>query len=491
VNGEPAVFKRSRKPVLVAAVVLIGLTGCGSGSGGSNWPLPNYDASSTRAQPDGGIDRSNVAHLHVVWRFPLHAAAGQSGDLTATPVVADGVVYVQDLQSTVDALDLHTGRLLWRHTFFYATSPGPNGVAVANGRVYGATDIAAFALSAKTGKLLWSRQLTAVGQPLVDTAPLVAGGTLYTSTIGLPPNGRGTLFALDAATGHVRWRFSTIEGPFAVPGKAGGGGAWNPPSAAGGDVYWGTANPYPYGGSAQYPNGGAYAGPALFTDSLLALVASSGKLDWYDQVTPHDVRDYDFQLPPILVDGSPNLVIGAGKAGLVVAWDRDRHRLLWETAVGVHRNDLGPLPDHRVAVCPGLLGGVETAMAYSDGTVFVPVVNLCMEGSSTGFQDLAKVDVSRGTGELVALDAKTGATRWTAKLAEPPFGCATVAGGVVFTTTFDGMLEAFDTSDGTKLWSGLLSAGSNSCPALAGGLLLVGAGITRPGGTTALEAFAP
>src|SRR6185436_8672167 len=268
----------------------------------------------------------------------------------------------------------------------------------ADGRVYGNTDSTAFALDARTGKLLWRRFLVTQTARYVETAAQVAGGVVYTSTIGLPPNGKGVLYALDAETGAIRWRRSTIEEPWRIPSEAGGGGAWYPPSVAGGIVYWGTANPYPYGGTRRYPNGAAFAGPALYTDSLLALDARTGALRWYDQVTPHDVRDYDFTAPPVVVGGT---VFGAGKAGRVIAWDRRTHRRIWQVEVGLHRNDRGPLPARRVPVCPGLLGGVETPMAYAGGTLYVPVVDLCWPASSTGYRPLETVDPRSGRGELV------------------------------------------------------------------------------------------
>ncbi len=397
---------------------------------------------------------------------------------------------MQDMESNVFALDLESGSLRWSHRF-YDTNPGPNGVVVSGGRVYGATDTSAFALSARTGRLLWSHLLVTANERYVDVAPQVAGDTVYVSTIGLPPNGHGALYGLQATTGSLRWRLSTIKGRWRVPSEAGGGGAWYPPSVAGGTAYWGTANPYPYGGSSRYPNGGAFAGPALYTDSLVA-VHRSGKLAWYDQVTPHDVRDHDFQLSPVLatVRGRP-LVLGAGKGGIVIAWDRSTHRRLWQTKVGVHEHDSGPLPAHRTTVCPGLLGGVETPMAYARGILFVPVVDLCMRGSAVGYEDLAKVDVARrGRGELVALDAATGRVSWARRLPHAIFGCATVARGVVFTATLDGTVYGFDAGDGAPVWRSNARAGINSCPALAGNILLVGAGVPTAGGVTELAAYA-
>lgn len=430
--------------------------------------------------------------LHVAWRFRLRSRPGESGVFTATPVVSRGVVYVQDMNSNVFALTLATGRVRWRR-IFDAPNPGPNGVAVSGGRLFGATDSLAFALDQATGRLLWRRFLATPTGRYVDIAPQVARGTVYVSTIGEPPNGRGTLYALDAATGKVRWKLDTIKGRWRVPAEAGGGGAWWTPSVAGSAVFWGIANPLPWGGTAKYPNGGAYAGAALYTDSLLVTDAASGRLRWYDQVTPHDVRDYDFAVPPVIatVRGRP-LVFGSGKGGTVIAWSRVSHRRIWETDVGRHRNDRGPLPSRRVIVCPGLYGGVLTPMAYADGTLFVPVVDLCMRGGASGYESFTKVDVrARGRGELVAVSGASGKRLWTARLPQPVFSCATVAGGVVFAGTYDGRIYGFDTRTGASLWTGRMRSSLNACPAVADGTLLVGAGVPRPGGVRELVAFRP
>jgi outer membrane protein assembly factor BamB len=476
----------------LALLVVAALAGCGGKSSSRDWPAPNHDLASTRSAPDSGIDRGNVGRLHVAWRFRFRIPLVPDGVFTATPVVAGGVVYVQDMMSNVYALDLQTGAVRWQH-LFKATNPGPDGVTVVGDRVYGATDSLAFELSAKTGRLLWQHELVTATQRYVDIAPQVAGGVVYVSTIGEPPNGRGTLYALDAATGRELWRLDTIKGRWSVPALAGGGGAWWTPSVAGDDVYWGTANPLPWGGSRRYPNGAVYAGPALYTDTLLVTDARTGGLRWYDQVTPHDVRDYDFALPPILGSaGSTSAVFGAGKAGLVIAWDRASHRRIWQTEVGVHQNDTGPLPTRRVSVCPGLYGGVLTPMAYADGKLFVPVVDLCMSGSAYGYESLEHVDVvRRGRGELVALDAATGRRVWDVRLPQPDFSCATAADGVVFTATFDGRVYAFDSRNGNRLWSATMPSRVNACPAVAADTLLVGAGVPKQGGVRELEAFRP
>ena len=217
---------------LVASLGLLSLAGCG-GTGESkpagrvDWSQPNANDASTRAVP-GPPAPADGDRLRVRWRFRLRGEPGFSGIDAATPVVSAGRVYLQDLNSDVYALSLADGHLLWHHRY-RRPDGGPNGLAVANGVVYGNTDTSAFALSARTGVERWRSRLTRPGNP-VTIAPLVANGLVYTSSTGQSPGGRGTLFALDTKTGAVRWRFDTIVGPWRFPREASGGGAWHPPS---------------------------------------------------------------------------------------------------------------------------------------------------------------------------------------------------------------------------------------------------------------------
>jgi outer membrane protein assembly factor BamB len=452
----------------VAALV----AGCGGRKDAGGWPSPDHDLAGTRAAAATAIDARSVARLRVAWRFRFPEQPTFSGVAASTPVVAGGTVYVQTLNSNVYALDARTGRVVWRRPF-HRTSGGPNGLAVAGGRVFGSTDTATFAHDAASGRVLWERRLTTARQP-IDIAPLAADGLVVTSTVGMHPGGRGRLFALSASDGEVVWSFDTIERPWADPKVATGGGAWwTPTTDAKGNLYVGISNPLPWGGTRAEPNGAAYAGPARYTDSLLVLARNTGKLEWFDQVTPHDVRDYDFALPPILTGG---LVIGGGKAGRVIAWNAATHHRVWSAVVGRHEHARGPLPRRLVTVCPGLFGGVLTPMAAAAGRVFVPVVDLCMRGSATGFPDFFATDYGRGRGELVALSAATGARLWVHRMASPNFGCATAANDVVFTASYLGRVEALAASDGRVLWAAQEPAGINACPAVAGRYLYVAAG---------------
>jgi outer membrane protein assembly factor BamB len=458
---------------VVGAVVALLVWRTGS-SHPQGWALANADHGGTRAAADSSIDASNVARLHPAWRFALTGYQTPSGVFASTPIALGGRVYLQDLDSNVFAVDARTGRLVWK-THARQVSGGPNGLAAANGRIYGNTSRSTFALDAATGKVLWRRKLVHGANEAIDIAPQIANGRVYTSTVGLVPGGKGVLYALDAATGEIRWSFHTVLGQWAVPSQAAGGGVWWPVSVGDdGTVYAGTANPVPWGGTRKLPNGGAYRGRDLYTDSLLALDGSTGRLRWYFQATPHDVRDYDLSASPILVGDT---VYGAGKAGVVYAWNAADGRLSWKRSVGIHRNDLGPLPRRRVSVCPGLYGGVETPMAYAHGRLFVPVVDLCMQGSATGYEPLENVDIARrGRGELTALDASTGRPAWTTHFPVPVFACATVANDVVFTATLDGHVYGLSVNDGRILWQTRMRAAVNACPAVDGDQLVVGAG---------------
>ena len=161
-------------------------------------------------------------------------------------------------------------------------------------------------------------------------------------------------------------------------------------------------------------------------------------MQWVQQVKAHDLTDGDFEASPILAtisnNGAPrDIVIGSGKLGSVVSFDRKSGEQLWKTDVGTHQNDtLDTFPaDTAVTVFPGIYGGVETPMVYADGIVYVPVTNLSSDYTATTAP--TAVDFTSATGELDAIDASTGALLWTADLDAANFGAATVAGDVVFT----------------------------------------------------------
>jgi outer membrane protein assembly factor BamB len=147
-------------------------------------------------------------------------------------------------------------------------------------------------------------------------------------------------------------------------------------------------------------------------------------------------------------------VFEAGKMGRVYAFEADNGTRVWETAVGRHLSDTGPLPAKKpVLVLPGELGGVETPMAYDGSSLYVPVVNLGFLETSSSVKPAGKAGLLGGTGELVALDPASGKMRWKRAFESADYGAATVSNDVVFTSTFDGKVYALSTREGEVLWS--------------------------------------
>jgi alcohol dehydrogenase (cytochrome c) len=443
------------------------------------WTSANGGLANRRAATQTLLDARTMPWLTVRWRFRL-TSANAFGAITSNPIIRGNTVYVQDSSSSVYALDVRTGALLWKYAVV-APNDGPNGLTVSGRRLYSATDTTAFALDASTGKPLWDRRLVNRYEQFIGVAPVVDRGHVYIGTQGFPPGGRGAVYALSAATGKIVWRFQTIKEPWPRL-RAGGGGIWDPVGIdEHGNVYAGIANPAPWGGSKALPNGAAFAGPALYTDSLVVLDGTSGVLRWHDQVTVHDIRDYDFQASPILGNvAARRVVFGAGKAGRVVAWDRSARTRIWSRSVGTHLHDLGPLPTRPTRVCPGLLGGVETPMAYAHGRLFVPVVELCTRESAVTSPSAFARRPAEGKGTVYALAGATGKTIWQRHLGSAPFGCATVARDAVIVPTYDGRVVVFGAAGGRTLWHAQLSAGINSCPAVGRDVLVVAAGAPHP-----------
>jgi outer membrane protein assembly factor BamB len=376
-----------------------------------------------------------------------------------------------------DALDEATGKLKWKHRF-NSPSIGPNGVSIGYGRLYGATEKFAFALDPSNGKLIWQKTLAPSVHVGIDMAPQLYDNKVLISTV--PGSGVkhlyeagavGIVYALDAATGNKIWSFDTF--PPIKTGKISGGGLWYPPAVgADGTIYLGVANPGLWPNSKGNENASLRPGPNLYTDSLVALDGSTGKLKWYRQVIKHDVRDYDLMIGPILYN---QLVIGAGKVGKVFAWNASTGAAAWQRSVGKHLNDTGLLPKKQVTICPGDFGGVETPMAQANGTLFVPWLNLCAVGSATS-ESVPQSAFGRSTGGLTAVDAATGKVTWTRNLPSPNFGAATVANDVVFTSDYNGKIFAYSTDIGKLLWTAQAPAGINAFPAVTKNMLLVGAG---------------
>jgi outer membrane protein assembly factor BamB len=443
----------------------------------NEWPSPNGGLYNTRVA-SSTISTTNVAKLAVAWSLPL-TGLGATGRDVANPVIANGVVYMQDGASNVMAVSFSTGRMIWTHRF-NSSDYGPNGVTLAYGRVYGATATGVFALEATTGRQVWYHTSFAGSPARFDIAPQVANHKVFVAS-ALTAGG-GIVYALDAGTGATDWSFQTVADSAGRQLKATAGGAWDPfLIGPDGSIYVGTGNPYLSEQQAQ-----SAPSRELYTDSIVKLSQATGQVQWYYQAFPDDFHDWDLQISPILTAAAGrSIVLAAGKGGYVFALDPTSGALLWKTAVGTHN---GHDQDDELALegnlhlatpytlYPGEVGGVETNMAAADGVVYVPVVDL-----GTTFTDPTKVlgtaNILQATGEMVALDVATGKQLWATTLPQMPLGGATVAGDLVFTTTFTGEVAALSRANGSIVWTSRLPAGSNSTLAITGDTLLAGAGL--------------
>jgi outer membrane protein assembly factor BamB len=451
------------------------------------WPLPGADQQNTRNVP-GPITSANVAKLKKAWTVPIRAT-GAFGSYATTPIIVGGTVYTQDINSNVYSINLTSGKVNWFKRY-NSPSVGPNGVNVVGGVVYGATGDSAFALQASTGEQLWTKKLTRNKTEGIDMAPGVNNGTVYISTVPgnakgfYKGNGQAILWALNAKSGAVQWKWQEV--PKDLWSKAhttinSGGGQWDPPAFdANGDLYLGVSNPAPFPGAKGLPFGSSRPGPNLYTDSIVKVNHSTGKVVWHYQLTPHDINDWDLQNSPVLTTANgKGLVIDAGKGGIVVAVDQNTGTLLWKTPVGTHNGH-----DHDglltaaqqkaklkfpLKVFPGALGGVESQLA-SDGTnVYAAVNNLASTYTNNTEAGMKfETPFNKGTGDFVALDQATGKIVWDHKFKQSPYGAASLTNDVVFTTTYDGTLWALSTKTGKVLWSAKLTAATNTPVAIAG-----------------------
>ncbi len=434
------------------------------------------------------------------------STAHTDGAYATTPVIVNGVVYVQDLDSDVFAISLATGKVLWTHAY-NSPNGGPDGVNVAGGVVYAATAIA----RGRPGR----RDRSAVVEPDADRqrprghrhgariqprhrVRLHRAGQRDDSVL---PGGQGILWALNAKTGAPEWSWNQDQNLWGNPGVNSGAGLWYTPSFdAQGNIYLGIANPAPIFGTKSYPLGSSRPGPDLYTDSVVKL-SPAGKLLWYYQLTPHDLYDWDLQDPPVLTaaNGRP-VVIDGGKAGIMIELDAQTGKLLWKLPVGGHdghEND-GLLTEHATPTSRGLLparyclepsiyGGILTQLASNGSTTFAAVNDLALPATPvdyTGSATSVLGAVENATGEMVAVSQDTGTVEWDTLLPSSPYGAATVTNDVVLTTTFKGDLYALDATTGAILFKTPMSAGSNAPVAVAGDYVIAGAGADLSSGRT-------
>jgi outer membrane protein assembly factor BamB len=463
-----------------------GLNRAAAANAPESWPYPNGDLANTRDAPGSTISLQNVSQLKPAWTFELKGKeaknVGESGSLAAAPIVQNGVVYIQDLSSDVFALDLASGKLKWKYLLHKPekSGPGPNGVAVVDAVVYGASPNSVFALNANTGKKIWvNKTLLKKGQGTFGIQPQVANGRVYlASQYGSGLHG-GVLLALNASSGKLLWKFNTVlhasKGVQSL--GLGAGGAWETPLVSGdGTVTFGTGNPYQTIGS-------AISNPAklLYDDS---------DVNWYCQGVANDFKDFDMQASPISanVNGAP-VVLGGGKMGYVYEMNAATGQLIWKTAVGKHNghdNDSLNALEHKklklpLTYLPGSIGGILTNMALAGNTVYVVTNDFAF--TYTSLSQVVGKPGKKFSGEIEALNLSTGKVEWDTKLNGLPLGAATVSNDLVFTTLVQGKLVALNRSTGAIVFQHKLANSTNSPIAIAGSTVLIPAAGPKYKGT--------
>lgn len=457
-----------------------------------DWPLPGRDYLNSRATFDSSIDSTNVATLTPAWQVPL-PGRGSYGNAATTPIIAGDTIYVEDLSSNVTAVDRETGQVRWKRDYG-GFIIGPNGVALGYGKVFAIRQSdSVVALDAATGEELWVTSVKRTRTDGIDIQPTVYGNLVFASSVPVSLNGiysggdRGILHALDQETGAIVWTFDTVDSPdmWGNPEVNSGGGSWFPPAidTQRGRIYWGIANPAPFPGTREFPNASSRPGPNLYTESLVALDLKTGALDWYQQAIPHDIFDHDL-IHSLLVDvkeggRTRRIAVATGKGGKVIGHDIDTGATLWTTPVGIHQNDDLTSLEGPTVVFPGTFGGVLTPPAAADGVVFVATLN----APSTYEPSVPEViggDVGTGDGQVVAIDAATGAIVWDVIVPGDPTGGATVVNDLVLTATLQGKILALDRKTGATVWSYDAPGGINGWPAVADDLIAWPVGLPNP-----------
>ena len=446
VESDTAVRRTAGHVLRWSAALALGLALAWAGRAAADWPIYGHDLGNSRDAGTAGPPSGQVGALHTAWTFN-----SPTGDYTATPVVAGGVLVAGDNGGWVRALDAVTGRVLWARdagqqingsAAIDLDAPGGPTVFVPVARI-GSPHL--LALSLADGAARWHRVLTA--QPGADVfgSPAFWNGTVYIGTSG--PNNddttaRGSVVALAERTGDLRWQ------TFTVPPGHDGAAVWSTPAidTATGQMYVGTGNNY-------HP-------PTTDTeDSIMALDARTGQVLGHYQATSNDSfslpdnptgPDYDFGASPNLFAGpGGEALVGDGqKSGAYWTLDRNTMQPLWHTVVGP----------------PGPLGGI-LGSAADDGT-------------RTYGADTA-------SGQVFAL-ARDGSMPWeSADGGGLHLSAATIAHGVLYTVDPSGFLTARDPSSGTVL--ARLSLGGASF----GGVSAVGRALYVAVGTGPLPAPAP
>lgn len=433
--------------------------------GAGDWLMYNRTYSGDRNSPLAQITATNAHQLQPVCMMQL----GVTGSFQSSPIVYKGAGYVSTTYG-VFAFDPATCQRRWNYTHVASGEEGfrtNRGMTIYDGKLFrGTSDAHLLAIDAQTGKLLWDVHVAdASAGYSIGAAPVVYKGKVIVGLAGGDNGTPGHVYAFDAKTGALAWTFDTIDKKSWTAGaELGGGATWTTVAV---DPVEGTVF-VPVGNPAPDFNPEGRPGDNLYTNSVVALDAATGKVRWHVQQIAADIHDWDTAAAPILYeqDGRRFMAVG-NKAGHLFIYDRDTHALVSRTAVVEHKNAdvvFGATPVH---VCPSPMAGVEwNGPAYDPRSraIFVNSIQACATFAvkRTGYQrgslylegEIKLDPISQSTGWTRALDAATGRAMWTRAMPAAMVGGVTpTAGGVVLTGGADGNFLVLDQATGTTLYS--------------------------------------
>lgn len=454
-------------------------------AGHNDWPMYNKSFDSSRFSELDQINVANAQSIKEVCRIKV----AKGGSFHTGLVVVNGRMFFSNAHWTFAINPTNCG-LIWKSKHVPLKSEvwrTNRGVAYMDNMVFrGTGDGRLIALDATTGKQRWQ---VSPGMPergeFFSAAPIASEGKVFIGTAGGDWGIRGKIFAFDASTGREIWRFNTIPArgqpgfetwPSEVAASIGGGGTWSSFTfdEQRHELFVPVGNPAPDFAPSQRP------GANLYTNSVVVLDSTTGKLKWWYQLTPNDGHDLDLGAAPVLYrsKNGREFVALAGKDGYVHLLDRGTHKLLSHTAVTTISNTGAlPTPDG-VHVCPGAYGGVEwngPSVDVSRNLLFVGAVDWCSIFRS------GKVDYRPGElyfggsysqvtdppkGQVTALDAVSGKVRWIYRAEAPVVaGVTATAGGIVLTGDLSGNFLVLRNDTGSLLYE--LPTGG----AIAGGVI--------------------
>jgi polyvinyl alcohol dehydrogenase (cytochrome) len=426
------------------------------------WNGWGADVSNSRYQPKPGLTAADVPNLKLKWAFGFPGGSQAYGH----PVIVGGRVFVGSDNSKFYALDANTGCIHWVIDADGGIRAAPS-VAKAGSRTlvyFGDLKANMYAADAVTGEIVWRKKVDEHAFARVTGAPKLHDGKLYVpvSSVEEVPAAqpkyecctfRGSIVALDGATGAQLWKTHTVqERPQAVGKNAAGTTLYKPAGAA----VWSSPTIDAQRGVVYVATGNSYTDPAVPTsDAVMAMELKTGKILWWNQVTPADAfvigcgpnstnancpkevgPDFDFGNAPILrtLPGRKRILVIGQKSGFVYGLDPDAEgKLLWKFKAGKG----------------SALGGIEWGSAADDQYAYIPVSDVLGPAEEAG--GLFALKLADGTPAwhtpAPKLECKTGRGCTGAQSAP-----ASVIPGVVFSGSVDGHLRAYSTKDGSIIW---------------------------------------